>query len=146
VKRQPSVWEKIIANEATDKQLISKIYKQLLQLNSRKINDPIKNWAKELLVYFLNCFGFAYGCICIFVYSATLFIVVFAALWSFPFFFFPPFFLCPFLFLFYFYNFNFYFFNLLYFSTYIPLFAFPTVLFPLELILNVYKSSLSTSI
>ena len=48
VKRQPSEWEKIIANEATDKQLISKIYKQLLKLNSRKIDDPIKKWAKEL--------------------------------------------------------------------------------------------------
>ena len=47
MKRQPSEWEKIIANEATDKQLISRIYKQLLQLNSRNINDPIKKRAKE---------------------------------------------------------------------------------------------------
>ena len=48
VNRQTSEWEKLIADEATDKELISKIYKQLLQLNFIKINDPFKNWAKEL--------------------------------------------------------------------------------------------------
>ena len=52
MKRQPSEWEKIIANKATDKELISKIYKQLLQLNTRIINYLIKKWAKELNRHF----------------------------------------------------------------------------------------------
>ena len=54
VKRQPSEWEKITANEATDKQLISKIYKQLLQLNSRKINHLIKKMGQRTKQTFLQ--------------------------------------------------------------------------------------------
>ena len=54
VKRQPSEWEKIIANRETDKELISKIYKQLLQLNSRKINDPIKTMGQRTKQTFLQ--------------------------------------------------------------------------------------------
>ena len=52
VKRQPSEWEKIIANETTDKGLISKIYKQLIQLNVRKTNNPIEKWGKDLNRHF----------------------------------------------------------------------------------------------
>ena len=52
VKRQPSEWEKIIANETTDKGLISKIYEQLIQLNDRKTKSPIKKWEKDLNRHF----------------------------------------------------------------------------------------------
>ena len=48
VKTLPSEWEKIRANETTDKGLIDKIYKQLIQLNTRKTKSPIKKWEKDL--------------------------------------------------------------------------------------------------
>ena len=52
MKRKPSEWEKIIANETTDKGLISKIYKQLIQVSTRKTNNPIKKWGKDLRRHF----------------------------------------------------------------------------------------------
>ena len=52
VKRQLSEWEKITVNEATDKGLISKIYKQLMQLNTRKTNNPINKWAEDVKRHF----------------------------------------------------------------------------------------------
>ena len=51
-KRQPTEWEKIFANDITDKGLVLKIYKELLKLNTQKTNKQVKKWAEDMNRYF----------------------------------------------------------------------------------------------